>query len=125
MRQLYERSRAATEPGIRWRLDFRAASRGPASALTHDTGRTPISERANGLLRIVREQPLLVPLLAWCSAIAVVDGWVIDAVLLGLLVTGPLLAAWRASSATTAFVGVYAVVLAVLLGLQNDMFLSA
>jgi PAS domain S-box-containing protein len=68
---------------------------------------------------------MLVALLAWCSAIAVIDAWVVDAVLLGLLVTGPLLAAWRASSETTAVVGVYAVVLALLLGLQNDMFLSA
>src|SRR3954447_22857686 len=76
------------------------------------------------LRQFVRGQPLLLPILGWCSAIAVVDGWVVDAVLLGLLVTGPLLAAWRASSRTTAIVGGYAVVLAVLLGLQNDMFLS-
>src|SRR3954447_16821035 len=76
------------------------------------------------LRQFVRGQPLLLPILGWCSAIAVVDGWVVDAVLLGLLVTGPLLAAWRASSRTTAIVGGYAVVLAVLLGLQHDMFLS-
>jgi PAS domain S-box-containing protein len=81
----------------------------------------PISERAN----MLREEPLLLPLLAWCSAIAVIDAWVVDAVLLGLLVTGPLLAAWRASSGTTAVVGAYAVLLALLLGLQNDMFLGA
>jgi PAS domain S-box-containing protein len=72
-----------------------------------------------------KEATLLVALLAWCSAIAVIDAWVVEAVLLGLLVTGPLLAAWRASSGTTAVVGVYAVVLALLLGLQHDMFLSA
>src|SRR3954468_20185975 len=77
------------------------------------------------LRQFVRGQPLLLPILGWCSAIAVVDGWVIDAVLLGLLVTGPLLAAWRASSGTTAVVGAYAVVLALLLGLQNHMFLHA
>jgi PAS domain S-box-containing protein len=72
-----------------------------------------------------RERTTLLALLLWCSAIAVVDAWVVDAVLLGLLVTGPLLAAWRASSRTTALVGAYAVLLAVLLGLQNDMFLGA
>src|SRR4051794_10093544 len=76
------------------------------------------------LRQFVRGQPLLLPILGWCSAIAVVDGWVVDAVLLGLLVTGPLLAAWRASSRTTAIVGGYAVVLALVLGLQNDMFMS-
>ena len=67
---------------------------------------------------------MLLALLAWCSAIAVIDAWVVDAVLLGLLVTGPLLAAWRASSRTTAIVGAYAVLLALLLGLQNHMFLG-
>src|SRR3954471_13777298 len=76
------------------------------------------------LRQLVRGQPLLLPILGWCSAIAVVDAWVVDAVLLGLLVTGPLLAAWRASSGTTAIVGGYAVVLALLLGLQHDMFMS-
>src|SRR4051812_28882863 len=76
------------------------------------------------LRQLVRGQPLLLPILGWCSAIAVVDAWVVDAVLLGLLVTGPLLAAWRASSGTTAIVGGYAVVLALLLGLQNGMFMS-
>src|SRR3954470_3278835 len=76
------------------------------------------------LRQLVRGQPLLLPILGWCSAIAIVDAWVVDAVLLGLLVTGPLLAAWRASSGTTAIVGGYAVVLALLLGLQNGMFMS-
>src|SRR3954466_8692506 len=72
-----------------------------------------------------KQATMLIGLLAWCSAIAVIDAWVVDAVLLGLLVTGPLLAAWRASSGTSAVVGGYAVVLALLLGLQSDMFLSA
>src|SRR3954471_23185652 len=76
------------------------------------------------LRQLVRGQPLLLPILGWCSAIAVVDAWVVDAVLLGLLVTGPLPGAWRASSGTTAIVGGYAVVLALLLGLQNGMFMS-
>src|SRR3954471_21618304 len=76
------------------------------------------------LRQLVRGQPLLLPILGWCSAIAIVDAWVVDAVLLGLLVTGPLVAAWRASSAATAVVGGYAVLLGLLLGLQNHMFLS-
>ena len=32
--------------------------------------------------QLVRGQPLLLPILGWCSAIAVVDAWVVDAVLL-------------------------------------------
>ncbi|MEA2430799.1 MAG: hypothetical protein QOI19_1272 [Thermoleophilaceae bacterium] len=64
-------------------------------------------------------------LLAWCSAIAVIDAWVVTgAVLLGLLVTGPILAAWRGSSRTTAIVSGYAILLGLLLGAQNGMFLS-
>jgi PAS domain S-box-containing protein len=107
-----------------WGLDSWAASRGPATALINkDQEGRPIGERAKRLVRIVREQPLLVPLLAWCSTIAVLDAWVVSPVLLGLLVTGPLFAAWRASSAATAVVGVYAVVLGILLGFPDHMFL--
>jgi PAS domain S-box-containing protein len=58
--------------------------------------------------------------------IAVIDAWVVSgAVLIGLLITGPLLAAIYASSRTTAIAGAYAVVLGVLLGLPDHMFLSA
>jgi PAS domain S-box-containing protein len=73
---------------------------------------------------MLRGEPLLVPLFAWCSAIAVVDAWVVSgAVLLGLLVTGPLVAAWRASTAATVLTGLYAVVLGLLIGLPDHMFL--
>jgi PAS domain S-box-containing protein len=68
---------------------------------------------------------MLALILGWCTAIALVDAFVVDdAVLLGLLITGPLLAALRLSSATTAFVSVFAVVLALVLGLPDDMFLN-
>jgi PAS domain S-box-containing protein len=68
---------------------------------------------------------VLVAVLGWCTAIALIDAFVVDgAVLLGLLITGPLLAALYGSSRTTAIVGGYAVLLAILLGLPDDMFLS-
>src|SRR3954471_15695997 len=109
-------------------LDFRALVARPRDAPTLRRQEGPITELADSGASSRpgrrRQATMLVALLAWCGAIAVIDGWVVDAVLLGLLVTGPLLAAWRASSGTTAIVGVWAVVLALLLGLQNDMFLS-
>jgi PAS domain S-box-containing protein len=108
------------------RLDSRALSRGPAIRPQRHRRDGPITELADSGAgsRPGTQATLLIALLAWCSAIAVVDGWVVDAVLLGLLVTGPLLAAWRASSGTTVIVGAYAVLLSLLLGLQHHMFLS-
>jgi PAS domain S-box-containing protein len=54
------------------------------------------------------------------------DAFVVDGtVLIGLLITGPLLGAMFASSRITAIVGVFAVVLGVLLGLPDHMFLAA
>ena len=64
--------------------------------------------------------------IALCSLIALVDALAPDdTVLIGLLVTGPLLAALRASSRTTALAAAYAVALAVLLGWPDEMFLTA
>jgi PAS domain S-box-containing protein len=68
---------------------------------------------------------MLAAVLAWCSTIAIIDALAPDdTVLIGLLVTGPLLAALRASSRTTAIGAVYAVVLSVLLGWPDEMFLT-
>jgi hypothetical protein len=68
----------------------------------------------------------LAALSGWCLLIALVDALVVSgAVLIGLLITGPLLAALFATSRVTAITGVFAVVLGILLGLPDDMFLSA
>src|SRR5207253_8957430 len=104
------------------RIGLDARSRGPATARLPRDQEDVVSERAN----MLREEPLLVPLLAWCSAVAVADAWTAEgAVLLGLLITGPLFAAWRASSTVTVVIGVYVLVLAILLGLPDDIFLSS
>jgi PAS domain S-box-containing protein len=68
----------------------------------------------------------LAGLLALCTAIAVIDAATADTtVLISLLIVGPLVSALGASSRTTAIVGAYAVVLAIVLGLPNHMMLSA
>lgn len=73
-----------------------------------------------------RERLTLAAVLGWCTAIALIDAFVVSgAVLIGLLITGPLLAAVYGSSRTTAITGVYAVVAGLLLGFPDDMFLSA
>jgi phosphoserine phosphatase RsbU/P len=57
------------------------------------------------------------------SAIALLDAWTGDrAVLLGLLIAGPLLAAASLDAQRTAIVGLYALGLAVLLGIPNAIF---
>ncbi|HEV7846881.1 MAG TPA: GAF domain-containing protein, partial [Thermoleophilaceae bacterium] len=72
-----------------------------------------------------RERLTLAAVLAWCTAITLVDAFVADgAVLLGFLITGPLLAAIYGSSRTTAITGAYAVALALLLGLPDHIFLT-
>jgi PAS domain S-box-containing protein len=72
-----------------------------------------------------RERINLIAVLAWCSVVAAIDAAVDETtVLIGLLVTGPLLAALRASSRTTAVVAGYAVALALVLGVADHMFLS-
>ncbi len=71
------------------------------------------------------ERGTLIAVLAWCTVIAAIDTAVDDTtVLIGLLVTGPLLAALRGSSRTTAVVAAYSVTLALLLGITDHMFLS-
>src|SRR3954447_23581204 len=73
-----------------------------------------------------RERLTLAAVLGWCTAIALIDAFVVDgAVLIGLLITGPLLAAVYGSSRTTAIAGAYAVLLGLLLGFPDDMFLAA
>jgi PAS domain S-box-containing protein len=73
-----------------------------------------------------RERLALAAVLVWCTAIALIDAFLIDgAVLIGFLITGPLLAAVYGSGRTTAVTGAYAVGLGLLLGLPDDMFLSA
>ena len=68
----------------------------------------------------------LAALFGWCTAIALIDAYLVDdAILIGLLITGPLLGALFATSRITAIVGVYAVCLGVLLGLPDHMFLVA
>ena len=55
-------------------------------------------------------------------AIALLDAWAGDhAVLLGLLIVGPLLAAARLDAPRTAIVGLYALGLAVLLGIPDGI----
>jgi PAS domain S-box-containing protein len=85
----------------------------------------PATAPARRRAQVARERGTLAALLGWCTAIAVIDAWVVDgAVLLGLLITGPLLAAWRTSSRSTAIVAAYAVLLGLLLGMPDHMFLS-
>jgi PAS domain S-box-containing protein len=84
--------------------------------------------RGGGRAHVLTRQELLTlaALLGWCTLVALVDAFVVEgAVLIGLLITGPLLGALFASSRITAIVCVYAVVLGVLLGFPDDMFLSA
>jgi PAS domain S-box-containing protein len=72
-----------------------------------------------------RERLTLAAVLGWCTAIALIDAFVVSgAVLLGLLITGPLLAARYGSSRTTAIAGAYAVVVGLLLGFPDHMFVS-
>jgi PAS domain S-box-containing protein len=72
------------------------------------------------------DRATLAAALAWVTLVAVVDVAISHgAVLIGLLVTGPLLAALRATARTTAVVAAYAVVLGVLLGWPDDMFLTS
>jgi PAS domain S-box-containing protein len=73
-----------------------------------------------------RERLTLAALIGWCTAIALVDAVLVDgAVLIGLLITGPLLGALFASSRVTAIVGGYAVGAGVLLGFADHIFLHA
>src|SRR4051794_7459077 len=68
----------------------------------------------------------LAAVLGWCTAIALIDAFLVDgAVLIGLLITGPLLAALYGSSRPTAIAGGYAVLLGLVLGFPDEMFLSA
>src|SRR4051794_23382041 len=143
VRCAWDRPRRGDGGSVVTRLRLPGASRGPAKRSPRRHRRSgPIPDPAHGVAssrpgaqppvrapvratRVPPDRVLLVALLGWCTAIAVIDAWVVTgAVLLGLLVTGPLIAAWRASSATTAVVGGYAVLLALILGFQNDMFLS-
>lgn len=72
-----------------------------------------------------RERLTLAAVLAWCTLIAAIDAAIDDTtILIGLLVTGPLLAALRGSIRTTAVVAVYAVGLAIVLGAADHMFLA-
>jgi PAS domain S-box-containing protein len=72
-----------------------------------------------------RERLTLAAVLGWCTAIAVVDAALgHDAVLIGLLITGPLLGAIYGTSRTTAIVGVFAVLLGIVLGIPDKMFLT-
>jgi phosphoserine phosphatase RsbU/P len=59
------------------------------------------------------------------SAVALLDAWTGDAILLGLLIAGPLLAAARLDPLPTALVGVYALGLAVLLGVPDGIFATS
>ncbi len=73
-----------------------------------------------------REWWLLAALLGGCTAIALVDALVVSGtVLIGLLITGPLLAAMFGSSRLTAITGAYAVGVGIVLGWADDMFLTA
>ena len=94
-----------------------------SAASSRPGAQPPVARARDG--RVPREHVILFALLAWCSAIAVIDAWIVSgAVLLGLLVTGPLIAAWLASSRTAVIVGLYAVLLALLLGIPDHMFLK-
>ena len=65
-------------------------------------------------------------MLALCTLIAAIDALASDdTILIGLLVTGPLLAALWASSRTAAIVAAYAIGLGVLLGWPDHMFLTS
>src|SRR3954452_3690213 len=84
--------------------------------------------RGGGPLRGLtpRELWLLVALLGWCVAIALVDAFAVQgAVLIGLLITGPLVSALFGSARVTAVIGLFAVVAGIVLGLADDMFLTA
>jgi sigma-B regulation protein RsbU (phosphoserine phosphatase) len=89
----------------------------------------PIAELAGAFPGWVQEtavqaktRPLLVAVLV-TSAIALLDAWTGSrAVLLGLLIVGPLLAAATLDTQATAIVGLYAVGLAVLLGIPDGIF---
>jgi PAS domain S-box-containing protein len=61
---------------------------------------------------------------ALTAAVAVVDAAFPDLVLLGLFVTGPLLAAVRSGPRETAMVAAFAVALGIAAGLWNDVFLE-
>jgi PAS domain S-box-containing protein len=85
--------------------------------------REPRSPRAR---EDARERLTLAAVLAWCVAIALIDALLVDgAVLIGLLITGPLLAAVYGSSRATAITGVFAVIVGLVLGFPDDMFLTA
>jgi PAS domain S-box-containing protein len=69
---------------------------------------------------------LLAGLIGWSAAIALFDAYVVDgAVLIGLLITGPLVGALYGSARVTAATGLFAVVVGIVLGLADDMFLTA
>ena len=71
------------------------------------------------------ERKTLAAALAWSSFVAILDIVAAEsAVLIGLLVTGPLIAALRGTARATAIVAVYSFVLAVVLGWVDDMFLT-
>jgi PAS domain S-box-containing protein len=121
------------------RLGFQCSSRCPAGEPTATGHRRdgPITElgrrvaslrpgESSGRAGAARDRLALAAILAWCTVVALIDAFVVSgAVLIGLLITGPLLAAIYASSRTTAIAAGYAAVLGVLLGLPDHMFLTA
>src|SRR5919107_2776087 len=80
----------------------------------------PRTPRRAGPRAPTRARLTLAAVLGWCTAIAVFDAFAVDgAVLIGLLITGPLLAAIYGSSRATAITGGYAVLLGLVLGFPD------
>lgn len=136
-----EEPRGADRRSTGWDSEMVALPRGHAHGELHIGGTVRITALASGVPsshdvtppdgggRVPRarmgEQVRLAALIGWCTLIAFVDAVIVDgAVLIGLLVTGPLLAALRASSRTTGIVAAYAVIVGILLGLPDHMFLT-
>src|SRR3954471_8961176 len=89
----------------------------PSVSSTRSDGQPPPGRREARARVDGRERLTLAAVLGWCTAIAVIDAFLVDsAVLIGLLITGPLLAALYGSSRTTAITGAFAVFVGLLLG---------
>jgi PAS domain S-box-containing protein len=74
----------------------------------------------------MRDRVALLAMLGLCTAIAVIDAIASDdTILIGLLVTGPLLAALWVTTRTAAIVAAYAIALGILLGWPDHMFLTS
>lgn len=103
-------------------------ARWPYRCKHDDNGRCRPLNLAGAALRVVIEtavhakSPSLLVAVLVTSAIALLDAWTGDrAILLGLLIAGPLLAAASLDAPRTAMVGLYALGLAVLLGIPDGI----